>query len=343
MRRFFVVLIRFDGFLNKLVRKQESLNFSRFVYFLVGPMLLFGFIGNAAADIQCRPTGTQPKWLAEFKNVTPNPNAAIGSVVASASVTGGPLNIRCDDSRTVGATSYLYMTNNISTPSSGSGYKLQVVLNGVVLNDYDAVYAGINYTTAGDYVINPLTVSVRIVKTGNPVFQSGNPSSGFANLAMRTSTGNGGAGTAGYLMSYQVNSFVSPTPTCSVTTSNVNIPLGSVKASTFGSVGSVSGASATQNVSLSCQYSPSVSMTLSGTQAGSGLTNVVALTSASTAEGIGVQILRNGTPLTIGTKVSVSSAAGGTLNVPIAARYYRTGDVKAGSANASPTLQFSYN
>ncbi len=132
------------------------------------------------------------------------------------------------------------------------------------------------------------------------------------------------------------------TPTCTVSTRSVAIDLGAVAASSLTSVGSVSPTSGTQNVSLSCSNNPSVTMTMSGTRSGT-LPNVLALTLASTARGVGVQILRNNAALTIGSGVSVSSGAGATLTVPIAARYYRTGDITAGTANASATLQFTYN
>ncbi len=135
---------------------------------------------------------------------------------------------------------------------------------------------------------------------------------------------------------------IAATPTCTVSTRSVAIDLGAVAASSLTSVGSVSPTSGTQNVSLSCSNNPSVIMTMSGARSGT-LPNVLALTSASTARGVGVQILRNNAALTIGSGVFVSSGAGATLTVPIAARYYRTGDIAAGTANASATLQFTYN
>jgi len=87
-------------------------------------------------------------------------------------------------------------------------------------------------------------------------------------------------------------------------------------------------------------------MTLNGTQATGGPNTVLALTAGTgVAQGVGVQLLHNRTTvLTIGTALSLSGAAAdGDMNVPIAARYYRTGAVTAGRANASPTLRFDYN
>ena len=88
-------------------------------------------------------------------------------------------------------------------------------------------------------------------------------------------------------------------------------------------------------------------MTLQGTPV-TGTTNVLPLTGAGTAgvaQGIGVQLLYNGSSvLTVGTALSLTTAAPtGTLNVPVAARYYRTGNVTAGRANVAATVRFDYN
>jgi type 1 fimbria pilin len=142
------------------------------------------------------------------------------------------------------------------------------------------------------------------------------------------------------------NTVITPlVPTCSVSTSSVTINLGNVAASSFATVGSNSTTSGTQNVTLSCQNSPIVTMALQGTRASAAApAYVVALTPGTgVAQGVGVEVLYNNNPLTLGSGVTVSSSAGSTLTIPVAARYYRTGDITAGRANAAPTLQFTYN
>jgi len=129
-------------------------------------------------------------------------------------------------------------------------------------------------------------------------------------------------------------------PTCTVATPSVTIPLGNIQATAMPSVGSFAG-SGTQNVSLNCTDNPAVTMSLTGTPV-SGYSDVLALTSApGVAQGVGAQLLYNGTPLTINGSVSLGTA-GSTLTVPISARYYRTGNLTAGSANAIGTLNFTY-
>lgn len=131
-----------------------------------------------------------------------------------------------------------------------------------------------------------------------------------------------------------------PPPTCTVSNGSITIPLGNVAATAFPSVGSTAG-SGSRNISLQCTSSPSVSMSLTGT-AVSGYNNVLALTSGTgTAKGVGTQLLYISSPLTIGGSVSLGTA-GSTLTVPISARYYRTGNVAAGTADTVATLNFIY-
>lgn len=132
--------------------------------------------------------------------------------------------------------------------------------------------------------------------------------------------------------------------TCSVTTTSVTIPLGNVAASALPAVGRFTTAPSPQNVSLSCSGNPSVSMTMQGTQAAGAPNTVLALTSgASVAQGVGVQLLYNNALLAINAPVIVSTSAANRLDVPISARYYRFGNITAGTANARATLQFTYN
>ncbi|HET7332940.1 fimbrial protein [Dyella sp.] len=142
-------------------------------------------------------------------------------------------------------------------------------------------------------------------------------------------------------------SVAAPTPTCSISAgSAITLNVGNVRASSLPNVGSFSSTSAQQNIVLSCQNSPNVVMTVNGTTV-NGYTDVLALSSASTAAGVGAQLLYNGssTPYTIGSggATRIATAAGGTVTVPFAARYYRTGDLSPGTANATATVQFTYN
>jgi type 1 fimbria pilin len=132
-------------------------------------------------------------------------------------------------------------------------------------------------------------------------------------------------------------------PTCTVNTGNITINLGNVNASVIGAVGATSPISSPQNVSLNCSGSPSVTMSMGGAQASGGPNTVLALTGTSSATGVGVQLLYNNNPLVLNASNSISTGASATLTVPISARYYRTGNLSVGSANANATLNFTYN
>lgn len=131
--------------------------------------------------------------------------------------------------------------------------------------------------------------------------------------------------------------------TCTLNTASVAINLGNVRAGSLPSVGSVSPTVGPQNINVNCTGSPRLTMTLQGTQATGGPNTTVALTAGTgVAQGVGVQVLNGTNVLTIGTSVVVSNAAG-NQTIPISARYYRTGNITAGPANAAPTLRFDYN
>lgn len=300
----------------------------------------------------CQPWSTIGRsgvWTATFNNVVDNPTIPVGSVLSTATVV---------DSGTYASTLACTLVNgtranggsNLRPASSGdvpsihiSGASVRLLYNGAPLRS-QVVYR--TYSAAGNYDQFPSGLTAQLIKT------SANTSlvNGFCSSQTGIGTLSASDGTGSYLATIGacVNGFTRQTPTCTVNTGSVNIPLGNVPGGSFGSVGAVSTTSAAQNIGLTCAYSPRVRMTLQGTQAAGGPNTTVALTGAGgagVAQGIGVQILYGGNPLVVNsaTPTVVSAAAGATLTVPVAARYYRIGNVTAGTANASPTLRFDYN
>lgn len=135
---------------------------------------------------------------------------------------------------------------------------------------------------------------------------------------------------------------------CAITTPTINIPLGNITAAAFTAVGSTPG-SQNFNITLDCVAGIKVTGSLGAIQnADTSNTSVIALTGAGTtgvAGGVGVQILRNGTPMTIGTSITiVPSATSGPQNIEFTARYYQTlTQVLTGDANATVTLNLTYS
>ncbi|HDC4774722.1 TPA: fimbrial protein, partial [Enterobacter cloacae] len=55
------------------------------------------------------------------------------------------------------------------------------------------------------------------------------------------------------------------------------------------------------------------------------------------------QLLYNGSPLTLNSRLLLKQSAGGQETLPLTARYYQTlTSVESGSANASATLNLTY-
>ncbi|MFL4290576.1 fimbrial protein [Enterobacter asburiae] len=136
---------------------------------------------------------------------------------------------------------------------------------------------------------------------------------------------------------------------CSITTPQLTFPIGDISAATFGStVGTTpAGAQNTQNLGLNCDPGANVNVSLSGIQNPDvATTSVLALTgqgNTGTAKGVGVQLLYNGTPFTLNTRLPLNVATGGQQAFPLTARYYQTqATVEPGTANASATLNLTY-
>ncbi|SFR95157.1 Pilin (type 1 fimbria component protein) [Dyella sp. OK004] len=178
------------------------------------------------------------------------------------------------------------------------------------------------------------SIAIELVKTGDISFINSGP---YCITSIVVGQNGNGISYCPY-----VNARVTPA-TCNVTTTNVVIPLGNVQASIFTAVGSTSSLSQNYNINLNCQNSPNVSMSINGV-AVSGNNNVFGLTAdANAAKGIAVQLVRNNANAVRGQTYPISNAApDGTLSIPIAARYYRIGDVSSGAANARMTATFTY-
>lgn len=125
-------------------------------------------------------------------------------------------------------------------------------------------------------------------------------------------------------------------------TKEINIVLDDVQKSDLPDVNSTWGQSSPQNIQLACSKGTSVGITFSGTQS-SDSADASVLQNNGSAQGIGVQLLKSdGTPYVLGTRVAVSSSSGETVNIPVSARYIRTGDMVAGSVTSSATYTLDY-
>lgn len=136
---------------------------------------------------------------------------------------------------------------------------------------------------------------------------------------------------------------------CSITTPQLTFPIGDISASAFGTaIGTTpTGAQNTQNLGLTCTPGTNISVSLGGIQnPDSSNTSIIALTGqgmTGTAKGVGVQLLYNGTPLVLNSRLLLKQSSGGQETLPLTARYYQTlTSVESGAANASATLNLTY-
>ncbi|MGE8030152.1 fimbrial protein [Enterobacter mori] len=135
---------------------------------------------------------------------------------------------------------------------------------------------------------------------------------------------------------------------CSISNDNMVFPIGNVDAKDFsGGIGSSPNAKSVQNLELNCDPKANINISLHGSQ-NPDTSNISVLSlnnqgESGVADGVGVQILYNNEPLEINKLLNLKQAAGGQESFPITARYYQTkGIVKAGSANATATLDLTY-
>jgi type 1 fimbria pilin len=307
--------------------------------------LLVVFSDASASYVNCVNGSTlTATWRANFSNVQDNPNIAVGAVLATATVAQSGTTSAIVSCNVVNGTGTGNTTTRVQPLSTGdiasnnvNGASLRLFYNGARVTS-STVYR--SFTSAGTSTLTPSGLTVQLIKTSaNTSFNNGFCTNNIlAHLSLD--------GSSSYLANLDacVLGFTRATPTCSVSTTNVEIPLGNVAAATLTTSQPTSPISATKNVTLGCSYTPTVRMTMQGTQLSGAPNTVLALTGGTNvAKGVGVQLMYNSAALAIGSAVTVSSAAGTTLNVPIAARYYRTGDITAGPANATATLQFTYN
>nr|WP_311528363.1 spore coat protein U domain-containing protein [uncultured Ralstonia sp.] len=141
------------------------------------------------------------------------------------------------------------------------------------------------------------------------------------------------------------------TGTCSISSgSTLAFTLDPMDTGAFGSVGATGGQSAAQNIVLTCQAPPGVTMRMTGTGAGSGAPDSVLANAAGTdaATGVGIQLLYHdgaGAPATVlRLNTDVALTRGTTVTIPVAARYYAlVAKPTAGTVNSTATLNFTFN
>ena len=145
-------------------------------------------------------------------------------------------------------------------------------------------------------------------------------------------------------------------PTCKVTTPTRSVSLLPVPKSKLNAIGTVTAAE-DFTLGMSCSGGDTgktlgIFAVLTDQSAPDNRSDVLSLSNGSSATGVGIQILRNGSPLAYGPDSTASTAQNrwkvgtyGNVNVtiPLSARYIQTDSVvTAGTVNARATFTVSY-
>lgn len=133
----------------------------------------------------------------------------------------------------------------------------------------------------------------------------------------------------------EVCEFDSTTPT--------SLDLGNVEANEL----SVSGSFANEKqfqVSINCDHAANVSMTFTGTKDVNAIDRgVLALDKSSKADGVGIQLLRDNSPININEAFTLGQVNEGKTSIEMKARIYRTNEIlKPGPLSAITTISLTY-
>lgn len=137
--------------------------------------------------------------------------------------------------------------------------------------------------------------------------------------------------------------------TCSVTASNLQVKLPDINSNQLNSIYATAG-STPFSIPLYCPSAVNLYMTITDNNNPGQSTSIISLNSASTASGVGIQIQRNGQPISMGPDSSAAyttnqffvGALSGSVNIPLSANYIRTGAISTGSVKAITTFTLSY-
>lgn len=260
----------------------------------------------------------------------------VGTIIGTVTVpsTGGTY-FTCDSDNSP----VYYEMTLFTTRSSISGY-YDTNIPGVGVNMGSFAYPAYMYLAISGFKYDGNQRTIQFIKTGN--ITSGVVSSG--RFAVLKASDNATAG-----ITYNLTGGTVTQVACSIRTPGLTFPIGNISASSFGStVGTIPlGAQNTQSLGLDCDAGANINVTLQGTQNPDvSTTSVLALTgqgNSDVAQGVGVELLYNGTPLVLNNRIVLKQSAGGQETFPITARYYQTKtSVSTGKANAAATLDLTY-
>ncbi|GAB3777751.1 hypothetical protein GCM10028796_57250 [Ramlibacter monticola] len=281
-------------------------------------------------------------------------NAAVGTVVWTSTGSGKalPINVECQ-----GQTYGVHRLGNHQNEVTGMPgvYRTDVPYLGI------KVVETTSYTTVGDAVTRWYTPAANLKGLwARPSYQvslvvigkvTENRSLSMQNPIARDYASDSPTSLVNEVLRYQLevsstNIELQEAGASACTAANVSANLGTHQASAFTGIGSTTAATSFNIRLTNCPTTGKSSVMYQVdpiTAVADPDQSVVTLNPASTATGVGVQLLDgSGTPFPLGTPTS-PGATSASYTIPLKARFYQTGTaVKGGAANAAMTFTITY-
>lgn len=275
----------------------------------------------------------------QFGTVSVARDTPVGTIIARVTIPGSSQIVGyCSTNPFYKGLEMLYPSSVVSgvysTPLQGVGMKVYVNSGAAFSNPINELVSN----TAPVYINNATGgTHIELIKTGD-IVPGRIPSGNVAQYTLRSSTG------TIISMRYNIMETVIQTRSCSVLNSAVSVNLGTAqRRENFTGPGSTSNKQAF-SIPLNCDANTPVSITLDTVNSLADEANgVLSVNSGSTAQGVGVQVLYNDTPVKFGQLISYGNASGGNINIPFDARLYQTDNkVFPGSVNSTATFTMTY-
>jgi len=315
------------------------------------PLLLL-ICTKAAAQVSCtRASGaSELVWNINIGNIVVQRDAPVGTVLLDRQLTSGQYNralLSCTGTGN-GQSSFMALPNARAVTGMAGYYNTsmsQFLNSGVAVRvDYPTAMADRQFTNlATTWQFNspysiPGPFRIRLVKTGPITSGTPTPMQWF-----RWTTAQTGGGTL-YVAEGNLTGGSITQVACQPVSTAFSVPMNRTTTMDFHGVGTTAGATPF-SIAMMCDAGTRLSVALDGTRVGAPANGTVALTPASTAQGIGLQLVYNNNPVTLGQTFSTGiTSVGGREEVNFVARYIQTGPIaQGGTANAIVSYTFTYN
>jgi type 1 fimbria pilin len=314
---------------------------------------------NTSAFADCNVYGMTPATIATVAlplNLTVPRDSAVGAILYDSNWISTPAaRPNCGDT---GSNTAGYATAMVPVPGLSNVYQTGVQGIGIKASWFATTSGTPDMDAATAVMTSPASVwgtysaklynsmgrfRVQLIKTGQVL-------AGSFTLPVKLATGNYGTAEINVL-NLSNNTASVAAPACTIDESTVAVAMPVASGRYLPSVGSTTGDTAFSS-SVNCPSPVSVSMTMTDAANPTNVGSTLSLSNASTAKGVGYQIVYNGVVISYGPDSAIAKnvnqfsvgtlTTSGVLKIPFTARYVRTGAITPGTADANATFTMSY-